>query len=408
MIDLTFIERIEGLQKEDATKLKDKMEFIKKGLIDEFHEIEVETITPLITGGALGKQDSIIRASEIKAILRWFIRYILYASSLDKEKSKKYLVDIFGGIYEGSLNEREATHKEKKGRDSVCSSFFDVIVEGKLEADKLRSLDSEELKRRDIRKEDFGHRLKGITRDRGIEADRIIFPGYRFKIIFVKKRDLEILIGKEKELFELFELILQVFGFGRLYRRGFGKILILNKSYNSMENILKEIRKKVKSIFNIDLRIGYLEGERFNLDNIVDIEGRGKINLENEKDCHILVHKLYICKDWMDAIAEIAKAVRKKSGDFSKDEKGSIIAIFMGLPRSDKIKSIKLNNGKIIEINKNIKIPSSVIYTVLQDKNQYVVYSILLLKSKKWFMLRNIRDIRDIIRPAIDNYRYIF
>jgi len=377
MIESTFIERIEGLQRENITKLKDKIEFIKKRLIDEFYEIEVETITPLVTGGALGKQDSIIRASEIKTVLRWFIRYILYACGIDKEKSKRYLADIFGDTYK--------------------SSFFDVIVEGKLESDKLRSLDFEELKKRNIKKEDFGHRLKSITKDkdRGIEADRIIFPGYRFKIIFVKKRDLESLNGKEKELFELFELILQVFGFGRLYRRGFGKVLILNRLYNSMDNILKEIKRKVMSIFDIDLKIGYLEEEGFNFENIVDIEERKKVDIE---ECHLILHKLYVKYDWMDAIAEIAHAVCKKNK--RRFYKKDIIAVFMGLPRSRKI-----------EFN-NEKIPSSVIYTITKMRNQqnnnndkYIVYSVLLLKSKKWEETP-LNNIKNIIKAVINKNKY--
>jgi len=383
MIDLNLSKKIEGLSNNILTKLNGELVKLNEEIKKDSYEIDVEVITPLITGGALGKQDSIIRASEIKAILRWFIRYVFYAyDNNNKEASKEYLADIFG--------------------DFKTPSFFDIIIESKLDRSNLQTMGPYIGKNKYIRDEDFGHRPKQL------KEDQIIFPGYKFKIIFVKKRDLKKVAlnvnNKEKELFELFELILQVFGFGRLYRRGFGKIIVQNNSNKKMMEILREIQVKVKSIFNVDLKIGYLEEGYLDFNKVINVNDRKDIN---GGDYHILVHKLFTTKNWVDAIAEIAKAVRKKRGDFSKDEKGSIIAIFMGLPRSDKIKPIKLNNGKLIKINKNIKIPSSVIYTVLREDNQYVVYSILLLKSKKWFMLENIGSIRDIIRLAIDNYRYI-
>ena len=82
--------------------------------MEKFYDyiIRAKIISYLCTGGALVSQDTIIRTTEIKGILRWFIRYYLYAKVLDgiiSEKFAKYILeDIFGSI-------------EKP-------SFFDIIV----------------------------------------------------------------------------------------------------------------------------------------------------------------------------------------------------------------------------------------------------------------------------------------
>jgi len=100
---------IEGLSDEDKANIDNIIDKIKQN--EKIFTFYVKSITPLIVGDANTKQNSIIRATEIKASMRSWLRKFFWILDI---KDSNLLEDIFGSNNNGSAFDLIIETKDKE------------------------------------------------------------------------------------------------------------------------------------------------------------------------------------------------------------------------------------------------------------------------------------------------------